>query len=294
MQHWLKLTAAKKGATLPRLLPSAHTLLFLILIIYFLLQDDSDTSARGQVLAQRVHHRPPMRGGGFRPGGRGRNTGRRGFRPMGGHMFNGGFRQGGSFRGLRGRGRRGFHRGMMYGQGPAKVGSFDPYFAGQPFHKAEPEPAQAINVSGNMNSSTETNSQSPLNSQQATQPLVEPNYQPELQSTPAFKVTGDLNTSREINNGQEAHTNEESSVSQSTKKHFNPPEQKSVPTLDKTKDSYSLAELETVLKMDGVKCGTVPIYNNLYKRSINETFNPNPEDDEDGDFRILHGLDSVR
>lgn len=57
-------------------------------------------------------------------------------------------------------------------------------------------------------------------------------------------------------------------------------------------NQLSRQELENALNISGVKCGTVPIYSKLYGRSINETFDTNLSD-EQGDFRILHGLDSV-
>lgn len=65
--------------------------------------------------------------------------------------------------------------------------------------------------------------------------------------------------------------------------------------LDRNKSSFSLEELDEVLKIDSVKdCGRVPLYQKLYGRSINETFNKNPQaEDDDAQFRILKGLDSV-
>lgn len=50
--------------------------------------------------------------------------------------------------------------------------------------------------------------------------------------------------------------------------------------------------LEPALLAPGFKCGTVPIYEKLYRRSINESLEPT-EGDGSGKFRILHGLDSV-
>lgn len=55
--------------------------------------------------------------------------------------------------------------------------------------------------------------------------------------------------------------------------------------------SFTRQELEKAL-YTGVKCGTVPIFEKLYHRSINETYDKNPDGD-DGDFRILHGLNAL-
>lgn len=48
-------------------------------------------------------------------------------------------------------------------------------------------------------------------------------------------------------------------------------------------------QIDNVLYEPNTKCGRVPIFEKQYQRSINETFDPNP----DGDFRILHGLDAM-
>lgn len=54
----------------------------------------------------------------------------------------------------------------------------------------------------------------------------------------------------------------------------------------------SLDELERALLEPGVECGKVPIFENLYRRSINESFDPNAGNEDEGEVRILHGLDS--
>lgn len=54
----------------------------------------------------------------------------------------------------------------------------------------------------------------------------------------------------------------------------------------------SLDELEKALLEPGVECGRVPLFENLYKRSINESFDKNPDAENEGEARILHGLDA--
>lgn len=55
----------------------------------------------------------------------------------------------------------------------------------------------------------------------------------------------------------------------------------------------SLDELEKALLEPGIECGRVPLFEKQLKRSINESFDENPDSESEGDVRILHGLDSL-
>lgn len=55
----------------------------------------------------------------------------------------------------------------------------------------------------------------------------------------------------------------------------------------------TLDELERALLEAGEECGKVPLFENQYKRSINESFGTNPDPESEGDVRILNGLDSL-
>lgn len=70
------------------------------------------------------------------------------------------------------------------------------------------------------------------------------------------------------------------------------PDKISQNTTTTTTTTPSLDELEKSLLEPGIECGKVPLFENLYKRSINESFDKNPDAENEGEARILHGLDS--
>lgn len=55
---------------------------------------------------------------------------------------------------------------------------------------------------------------------------------------------------------------------------------------------YTREQLESALNVAGIKCGTVPLFEKLYKRSINESLADLPTEDT-GEFRIINGIDST-